>query len=122
MRTSLFFAFLLTAAAGSPGAVQSAPPADPCGDPVMVSQGYMSLQGTVLGVVDPVTLLVEVRDVLAALIPGPPANLRAVAARPLGETLEPPGMPPAPIALTGAGETDRRSRPRAGGRGVWRNS
>lgn len=82
----LLFASLLAAAA--PGISQPAPPEDPCGNAILVSQAYMALQGTVVGVIDPVTLLVEVRDVpllfhpdkdkAVALCAGKPCKVRLV--------------------------------------------
>jgi len=99
MRTSLLlFASLLAAA--MPGIPQPAPAEDPCGNAMLVSQAYMALQGTVVGVIDPVTLLVEVRDVpllfhpedasdkdkAVALCAGKPCRVRLV-------NLDPPQNP-----------------------------
>jgi endonuclease YncB( thermonuclease family) len=96
MRTTLvLFAVVLAS-------VPAAAAEDPCGNAMLVSQGYMSLQGTVLDVLDPVTLLVEVRDVPAAFHPEDPhlpADSRAVlhcSGKPCKVrlvNLDPPGNP-----------------------------
>jgi endonuclease YncB( thermonuclease family) len=44
---------------------------DPCGDPARISQGYPSYQGTVVRIIDPVTLLVDISKTKAGLQPFP---------------------------------------------------
>lgn len=45
--------------------------ADPCGDPAQVSQAYLSYTGTVREILDPVTLLVDVKKIPAGNQPFP---------------------------------------------------
>lgn len=63
-------------------------PQDPCGNPMLVSQGYTRVEGKVLGVLDPVTLLVEVSN--------PPGDMAACSGKPCKirlVNLDPPATP-----------------------------
>lgn len=61
-------------------AARTPPAPDPCGDARLVSQGYFSFEGTVLEVVDAVTLLVKVPEAPAPGNSGTTAELKAMSA------------------------------------------
>lgn len=84
MKTSIaLLALALTAAVGARGGSQPAPTPDPCGNPLLVSQGYTSFTGTVVRVLDPVTFLMKADKPQAGFAPmpgctGQPCKVRLV--------------------------------------------